>query len=334
VSGGRDQDRGAGREPFADVVRELFTASFPDASEDWIAREVASVVTSAAARGTGVVAADPTPWTLPGGGVLDDILAGVRDDLVDRQARVPLEALRALAQAQPPAKPAEAVLRDGVTVKVIAEVKRASPSRGAIAAIADPAGLAAAYEAGGATWISVLTERRHFGGHLDDLAAVRRATDVPVLRKDFVLTGYQVWEARAYGADAVLLVVAALEHEALVSLVERVESLGMTPFVEVNNEVEVRRALDAGARVVAVNARNLRTLEVDRDTFVRLAPLLPAGVVRVAASGIRGPHDVFTYADQGAHAVLVGESLAASSDPRAAVADLVTHPALATARPA
>src|SRR5690349_24410600 len=142
-----------------------------------------------------------------------------------------------------------------------------------MAAIADPAGLASDYESGGASIISVLTERRRFGGSLADLAAVRAAVDVPVLRKDFVVTSYQVWEARAHGADAILLIVAALEQEALVSLVERVASLGMTALVEVHDETEVQRAVDAGARVIGVNARDLSTLEVDRGTFARLAPL-------------------------------------------------------------
>ena len=267
--------------------------------------------------------------------MLDDILAGVQEDLVERQSRIPLETLQEQANALLSAKPAESALRDGETVKVIAEVKRSSPSKGALAAIADPAGLATDYEAGGACLISVLTEQRQFGGSLDDLAAVRAAVDVPVLRKDFVVSSYQVWEARAHGADAVLLIVAALEQQALVSLVERVHSLGMTPLVEVHDEDEVRRAVDAGARVIGVNARNLKTLEVDRDTFGRLAPLIPKGCVRIAESGVRGPHDVLTYAREGAHAVLVGESLVTGKDPRSAVADLVaagSHPALRAAR--
>jgi indole-3-glycerol phosphate synthase len=267
--------------------------------------------------------------------VLDDILAGVREDLVERQSRVTLETLQEQAGARSSALPAEAALRDGETVKVIAEVKRSSPSKGALAAIADPAGLATDYESGGASWISVLTEQRQFGGSLEDLTGVRKAVDVPLLRKDFVVSSYQVWEARAHGADAVLLIVAALEQEALVSLVERVESLGMTPLVEVHDEDEVRRALDAGARVIGVNARNLKTLEVDRSVFSRLAPLIPKGCLRIAESGVRGPHDVLSYAREGAHAVLVGESLVTGKDPRSAVADLVaagSHPALRAAR--
>jgi indole-3-glycerol phosphate synthase len=267
--------------------------------------------------------------------VLDDILAGVREDLVERQASTSLAELQALADRRPSPRPAEAVLRDGETVKVVAEVKRSSPSKGALAAIADPAGLAADYESGGASVISVLTERRRFGGSLADLAAVRAAVDIPVLRKDFVVSSYQVWEARAHGADAVLLIVAALEQQALVSLVERVHSLGMTPLVEVHDPDEVARAVDAGARVIGINCRDLRTLEVDRAVFARVAPLVPAGILKIAESGVRGPHDVLDFARAGADAVLVGESLVTGRDPRAAVADLVAagaHPALRAVR--
>ena len=267
--------------------------------------------------------------------VLDDIIAGVREDLAGRQAEVSLESLQQQAGARASALAAEAVLREGETVKVIAEVKRSSPSKGALAAIADPAALASDYEAGGASVISVLTEPRRFGGSLADLAAVRAAVDIPVLRKDFVVSSYQVWEARAHGADVVLLIVAALEQEALVSLVERVHSLGMTALVEVHDTEEVARAVDAGARVIGVNCRDLRTLEVDRATFAKVAPHIPAGIVRIAESGVRGPHDVLDFARNGAHAVLVGESLVTGKNPRSAVADLVAagaHPALRAVR--
>jgi indole-3-glycerol phosphate synthase len=223
----------------------------------------------------------------------------------------------------------------GTEVAVIAEVKRASPSKGAMAAIADPAALAADYEAGGARIISVLTEKRKFGGSLDDLAAVRAAVQVPVLRKDFVVSSYQLWEARAYGADLVLLIVAALEQNALVSLVERAVSIGLVPLVEVHTQEELDRALEAGARIVGINARNLRTLEVDRTVFAQLAPRVPDGIIKIAESGVRGPHDLLAYAAAGADAVLVGESLVTGKDPRSAVADLVTagsHPALQSDR--
>jgi indole-3-glycerol phosphate synthase len=267
--------------------------------------------------------------------VLDDIISGVREDLVQRQAARPLSVLRELAERRPDPLPALSVLRDADAIRVIAEVKRSSPSKGALAAIADPAALARDYEAGGASVISVLTERRRFGGSIADLESVRGAVDIPLLRKDFIFTSYQVWEARAAGADMVLLIVAALDQQALVSLVERVHSLGMTALVEVHDPEEVPRAVDAGARVIGVNCRNLHTLQVDRDQFARVAPDVPNGIVKVAESGVRGPHDVFSFARAGAHAVLVGESLVTGGDPRAAVADLVAagaHPALRTAR--
>ncbi|MCW2545298.1 MAG: trpC [Frankiales bacterium] len=263
--------------------------------------------------------------------VLDDILVGVREDLAGRQAETTLDQLKERAQAQSPA-------RDGLTalrqpgVGVIAEVKRSSPSKGALAEIADPAALAEEYELGGACVISVLTEKRRFGGSLADLDAVRARVELPLLRKDFIVSSYQLWEARAHGADLVLLIVAALEQEALVSLLERAESLGMTPLIEVHDELELMRALDAGAKVIGVNARNLKTLEVDRTVFAELSPSIPPGIVKIAESGIRGPHDLLAYAAVGADAVLVGEGVVAGGSPRQAVADLVAAGAHPSAR--
>ena len=263
--------------------------------------------------------------------VLDDILEGVRADLKERQEQVPLEVFKQRAHSRPAPKDGVATLRGDAGVTVIAEVKRSSPSRGALAAISDPAALAADYEAGGAAVISVLTEQRRFGGTLADLDAVRAAVDVPVLRKDFIVSSYQLWEARAHGADLALLIVAALEQEALVSLIERAASIGMATLVEVHDEVEAMRAVDAGARIIGVNARDLHTLEVDRSIFGRIAPGIPDRIVKVAESGVRGPHDLIEYARAGADAVLVGESLVTGRDPRSAVNELVTaasHPAL------
>jgi indole-3-glycerol phosphate synthase len=262
--------------------------------------------------------------------VLEEILDGVRADLAARQERTTLDELKALASKQAAALDPLPVLRSS-GVSVIAEVKRSSPSKGSLAEISDPAALAVDYESGGAAIISVLTEERRFGGTLDDLRAVRAAVDVPILRKDFIVSSYQLWEARAYGADLALLIVAALEQNALVSLIERAESIGLTPLVEAHTEDEVRRAADAGARIIGVNARDLTTLKVDTLTFHRLSPLIPDGVVRIAESGVRGPHDVIELGQDGADAVLVGETLVTGRDPRSAVADLVAggaHPAL------
>jgi indole-3-glycerol phosphate synthase len=261
--------------------------------------------------------------------VLDDIVAGVREDVAAREALLPLEEVKAAALDARPALDALAALRHP-GVGVIAEVKRSSPSKGALADIPDPAELARQYAAGGARVISVLTERRRFGGSQADLDAVRAAVDVPVLCKDFVISSYQVHEARAHGADLVLLIVAALEQNALTGLLERAESLGMTALVEVHTEAEADRALAAGASVIGVNARDLTTLQVHRNTFERIAPGLPSGVVKVAESGVRDAHDLIAYAAAGADAVLVGEGLVTAGDPRQAVADLVTagsHPA-------
>jgi indole-3-glycerol phosphate synthase len=266
--------------------------------------------------------------------VLEEIIEGVRADLAARQAVTSLDDLKARARTQPSAKDGVRALR-GEGVAVIAEVKRSSPSKGALAAITDPAALAGDYELGGASVISVLTEQRRFGGSLQDLKDVRARVDIPVLRKDFIVSSYQLWEARAYGADLALLIVAALEQDALISLIERAESIGLTPLVEVHDEQEIERAVDAGAKIIGVNARDLRTLKVDRDTFTRLAPRVPDSIVRVAESGVRGPHDLIAYANAGADAVLVGESLVTGRDPRSCVADLVAagaHPAMRRGR--
>jgi indole-3-glycerol phosphate synthase len=260
--------------------------------------------------------------------VLDAIIEGVREDVAAREAIVSLAEVKAAAEAAPPPLDVLAALR-APGIAVIAEVKRASPSRGQLANIADPAELARAYESGGARVISVLTEERCFHGSLADLDAVRAAVRIPVLRKDFIVQPYQIHEARAHGADMLLLIVAALEQPVLESLLERTESLGMTALVEVHTEEEANRALQAGAKVIGVNARDLKTLQVDRDCFARIAPGLPSDTIRVAESGVRGTADLLAYAGAGADAVLVGEGLVTSGDPRSAVADLVTagaHP--------
>ena len=270
--------------------------------------------------------------------VLDDIIAGVLEDLKEREDRVPLSRVKQMEQAVPEAKDALGALRnrDGA-VKNISEVKRSSPSKGALAQIPDPAALASMYEAGGASVVSVLTEERRFHGSLADLDAVRAAVDIPILRKDFIVTPYQIHEARAHGADLVLLIVAALEQNALVSLLERTRSLGMEALVETHSRLEALRALEAGASIIGVNARNLKTLEVDRSTVEQVIDVIPQDVVAVAESGVAKAHDVFEYAKWGADAVLVGEALVTSGDPRASIQDMVSagqHPALRTDRKA
>ncbi len=251
--------------------------------------------------------------------VLDDIVAGVRDDLARRQAQTPLADVRAaLTDVPPPRDPMPHLRAPGSSV--IAEVKRRSPSKGDLAGIPDPAALAREYAAGGAAAISVLTEERRFGGSLADLRAVRAAVDVPLLRKDFVVEGYQLVEARAAGADLVLLIVAALDDDTLRRLHDEARELGLTVLVEVHDEAEAERALALDAELVGVNARNLKTLAVDPDVFGRLAPLVPDDRVKVAESGIFGPADVRRRVAEGARAVLVGEALVKDGDPRAAVA--------------
>src|SRR6476469_5273459 len=269
-----------------------------------------------------------SPRLMSSATVLDSIIEGVRADVAAREAAVSLDEVKVAAKAAPSPLNVMAALREP-GIGVIAEVKRASPSKGALATISDPAKLARAYQDGGARILSVLTEQRRFHGSLDDLDVVRESVSIPVLRKDFIVRPYQIHEARAHGADMLLLIVAALEQSALVSMLDRTESLGMTALVEVHTEEEADRALKAGANVIGVNARDLATLAVDRDCFARIAPGLPSNVIRIAESGVRGTGDLLAYAGAGADAVLVGEGLVTSGDPRGAVADLVTagtHP--------
>ena len=194
-------------------------------------------------------------------------------------------------------------------VHIIAEIKRSSPSKGALAAIADPAALARSYERGGASAISVLTESRKFGGSLADLETVRAAVALPVLRKDFIAEPYQVFEARAAGADLVLLIVAALDELALKNLFRLINELGMTPLVETHSAAELDCALDLGADVIGVNARDLSTFELDKNLFGALAGRIPSGVIRVAESAVKSAADVAHYRHAGADVVLVGEAL-------------------------
>jgi indole-3-glycerol phosphate synthase len=247
--------------------------------------------------------------------VLDELVAGAVADASERRAARSLAQVEADALARPAARDAVATLAPADRVKIIAEVKRASPSRGQLAAITDPAALAVSYQTGGASAISVLTEGRRFGGSLNDLEQVRAAVDVPVLRKDFIVEPYQVFEARAAGADLVLLIVAALDDPMLRELHGLIRQLGMTALVEAHSAAEVDRALDLGAAVVGVNARNLSTFELDRDLFGTLADRIPSGVIRIAESAVLEPADVAHYREAGADVVLVGEALVRGEDP-------------------
>ncbi len=248
--------------------------------------------------------------------MLADLVSGAVADAHEREALRPIDVVEAAARNRQPALDALRFLAPAERVKIIAEVKRASPSRGALADIADPAGLAVSYETGGASAISVLTEERKFKGSLADLEAVRAAVQLPVLRKDFIAEPYQVFEARAAGADLALLIVAALDQETLASLHELITSLGMTALVETHSADEVSRALDVGATLVGVNARNLSTFELDRDLFGQLADSIPAGVIRVAESAVKSADDVAHYRSSGADVVLVGEALVTSDHVR------------------
>ncbi|MDY0909801.1 indole-3-glycerol phosphate synthase TrpC [Microbacterium sp. CFBP9034] len=246
--------------------------------------------------------------------MLADLTAGAVQDAEARASERPLAAVESAALAQAPARDALTVLAPADRVKIIAEVKRASPSRGDLADIPDPALQARRYEEGGASAISVLTEGRRFKGSLADLEAVKGAVGLPVLRKDFIAMEYQVLEARASGADLVLLIVAALEQDVLARLHALVLELGMTPLVETHSADEVERAAQLGARLIGVNARNLSTFELDRDLFGRLADRIPADAIKIAESAVLAPADVAHYRAAGADVVLVGEALV-TNDP-------------------
>jgi indole-3-glycerol phosphate synthase len=241
--------------------------------------------------------------------MLADLTAGAVQDAEARASERPFSTVERAALAQPAARDALAFLAPADRVKIIAEVKRASPSRGDLADIPDPAFQAHLYEQGGASTISVLTEGRRFKGSLADLEAVRSAVDLPVLRKDFIATDYQVLEARASGADLVLLIVAALEQDALHRLHTLTLELGMTPLVETHSADEVARAADVGARLIGVNARDLSTFALDRDLFGRLADRIPPEAVKIAESAVLAPSDVAHYRSAGADVVLIGEAL-------------------------
>jgi len=254
--------------------------------------------------------------------VLDELVGGALADAALRRARRPLNQVEAEALAQTAPLDALAALAPRESVHIIAEVKRSSPSKGTLAAIADPAALALDYQSGGASAVSVLTEGRRFGGSLEDLVAIRHAVRIPVLRKDFIAEPYQLFEARAAGADLALLIVAALNDATLTELFTLTNELGMTALVETHSADEVERALDLGADLIGVNARDLSTFELDQDLFGTLADRIPSGVIRVAESAVQSAADVAHYRRAGADVVLVGEALV-TSDPVATLSEFL-----------
>ena len=248
--------------------------------------------------------------------VLDSIIEGVREDLAAR--RLPLSHIQERLSQAPPVIDAHLPLLAS-SMSIIAEVKRASPSKGALAEISNPLDLARRYEDAGAAIVSVLTERRRFGGSLEDLEAVRAGVSIPLLRKDFMIDEYQFYEARAAGADVVLLIVAALSKNQLRDYYDLATELGMAALVEVHTRDEVEDALDIEPRIIGVNARNLKTLEIDLAAFTHLIPEIPASIIRVAESGISERREVEIAQEAGARAILVGETLVRSGDPQAKI---------------
>ncbi|HET8577029.1 MAG TPA: indole-3-glycerol phosphate synthase TrpC [Methylomirabilota bacterium] len=257
-------------------------------------------------------------------GVLDEIVAHTRSELVERRARRPLGVLEAACRGLGAARDFEAALRPtaGERVRLIAEVKKASPSQGVLRADLDPASQARAYAGAGVAAISVLTDAKYFHGSLDDLVAVRRQVRVPVLRKDFIVDEYQLWESRAAGADAVLLIVAALEGSALGDLLHAAKGVGLGTLVEVHSAPELDEALRVGAPVIGVNNRDLQTLTTTLERSLDLLPRIPPGPVAVSESGIFVAADVERVVQAGAHAVLVGEALMRATDVGAKVREL------------
>lgn len=248
--------------------------------------------------------------------MLSELYAGALADAARRLESTSLADIERSALAQSPALDTMSALAPRDKIHVLAEVKRASPSKGQMAQISDPAALAKTYADNGASAISVLTEERKFKGSLNDLASVRDVVSVPLLRKDFIANEQQILEARAVGADIVLLIVAGLAESEIARLMKFTIDLGMTPFIETHSAEELKVALGLGSRFVGVNARDLSTFETDRDLFSKLVDLIPDGVIKVAESAVRNAQDVAHYRKAGADVVLVGEALV-TNDPAA-----------------
>lgn len=255
--------------------------------------------------------------------MLDDLYAGAAEDSDRRKSRVSISELEAVIATRSPAINAIAALQPREQVHILAEIKRASPSKGSLAAIEDPAELARTYQQHGASAISVLTEQRRFKGSLEDLEQVRDVVRLPLLRKDFISNDYQLLEARAHGADIFLLIVAGLDFQTLERLKSFGESLGMTAFVETHSREELKAASDLGAQLIGVNARDLSTFETDRNLFASLIDHFPSGAIKVAESAVRELEDVVAYRQAGADVVLVGEALV-TGDPARRLNDFLT----------
>ena len=258
-------------------------------------------------------------------GVLGEIVAHKREELGERRRRAPLAEVRGRAAAADPPRPFLAALR-GPRIRLIAEVKGASPSAGTIRPAFDPAEIARRYEVGGAAAISVLTDARYFGGADAHLAAVRQAVGLPVLRKDFVVDPYQIYEARSIGADAALLIAAVLPAAALADLQALAQELGMAALVEVHTDDELEAALPARPALVGINNRNLNTLQTSLEVSRRLRPRIPGGVTVVAESGIEERAQVEELERLGVHAVLVGTALMRAPDPAVRVREFLGWP--------
>ena len=252
--------------------------------------------------------------------VLTEIIAGVKEDLAER--KIPRSEIEAAAFGADQVIDALPLFK-AQEMAVIAEVKRSSPSKGALATIADPAALAEQYQEAGATAISVLTERRRFNGSLADLDAVRKRVTLPILRKDFMVDEYQFFEARAHGADIILLIVAGLSDSQLNEFSALTKELGMRALIEVHTHQELERALEISPEIIGINSRNLKTLEVDPKAFAELLPEIPADLIRVAESGISQRSEVEFAQKHGASAILVGEALVRAGDPKLAMRDLL-----------
>jgi indole-3-glycerol phosphate synthase len=252
--------------------------------------------------------------------ILSSIIEGVREDLAAR--RLPMGQLQEALEIAPAVRDCLPFLISS-EISVIAEVKRSSPSKGELAPISDPAGLAATYEEAGAHVVSVLTEQRRFGGSLADLDAVRKAIDLPILRKDFMVDEYQFYEARAHGADVVLLIVAALSQNQLEDYYHLSTELGMRSLIEVHTNDELKRALEISPEIIGVNSRNLKTLDVDTRAFAELIPQIPSTIARIAESGISTREEVVFAQECGATAILVGEALVRSGSPSVAINQLL-----------